>query len=920
MDTARPDVPAPVQEAFGALLRRYRLAAGLSQEELAERAGLSVQGLSALENGRRQAPYRHTVTLLATALGLTAMETAALVAAVPRNRLLAGGAPTTPAAAPVGTSLRSLGAHQLKGLTQPEEIYQVVHPGLPAEFPPLASPAAYPSNLPVALTSFIGREREQSEVWALHAAARLVTLTGTGGVGKTRLALAVAAALEGEYPDGIWLVELAPLTDPALVVQAVVLALGMHEQPNRPLLNTLVDHLRERYALLVLDNCEHLVGACAELATLILQRCPGIRILATSRERLGVSGETLYRVPSLDVPEGQHLSPEEVTTYSAVRLFVERARASDTTFSVGAEHVADLLIVCARLDGIPLALELAAAQIGVFSLRQFAGLLDDRFLLLIRGGRTALPRQQTLRALLDWSYDLLTEPERQLFRRLAVFAGGWTLAAAEAVCASDREGALPTDTGVLALLINLVNKSLALSVPLPGGLPEARFRLLETIRAYGLERLSETGELADMRERHTRYFLALAERAEPELRGATQAQWLRGLDAERDNLRAALRALRERGDHVRALRLAGALWRYWYVRGLLREGRSWLEDVLAASAPAPDVPVAARARALYGAASLAEGQGDYARATTLAQEALDLHRASGDRAGIAAALNNLGNVARNQADLPRAVAMFEESLALWRELDQRQGMAGALNNLGATLVLQGDLDRAEELARESLELRRALGDEGGMAIALDTLANVARARGDLSNAEALYEQCLALWQEVGDTWGRATGLSDLAIAHCLAGEPDRAEPCAEQARALWQELEDGRSLARTLCTLGVVACLRGDLDRAVALHRQSLAGGAPFADTLGAILDLEGLATATEAQGRPERATVLLAVATALRAAAGAPLPPVKEAACRALLSALRAALGEDAFAAAWARSEALTLPAATDYASGEAD
>jgi predicted ATPase/transcriptional regulator with XRE-family HTH domain len=507
MDTARPERPQVAREAFGALLRQYRLAAGLSQEELAERAGLSVQAVSYLENGRRQAPYHHTVGLLARALGLAAAEAAALAAAVPRGRLAAGRTLPPAAGAPEH-------AGAAVGAAGPQAIYQVVHPDLPADFPPLASPVVHPGNLPLALTSFIGREEEQSEVRALLGAARLVTLTGAGGAGKTRLALAVARELLGDYPQGVWLVELAPLADPALVPQAVAQALGLREEAGQPILGTLLGHLKERHLLLVLDNCEHLVSACAELATALLRACPSVRILATSREGLGVAGERLYRVPSLAAPPLGHLPPpERLGGYAAVALFVARAQERRAGFTLSAQNAPAVAAVCAQLDGLPLAIELAAARVGSLPVEAIAGRLDDRFRLLTGGPRTALPRQQTLQAALDWSYDLLTEPEQRLLHRLVVFAGGWTLEAAEVMGAGDGVESWE----VLDLLGGLVNKSLVL-LDEDADAPDrvGRYRLLETVRQYGWERLGTSQEAARVRDRHLAYFLALAEEAAPQ--------------------------------------------------------------------------------------------------------------------------------------------------------------------------------------------------------------------------------------------------------------------------------------------------------------------------------------------------------------------------------------------------------------------
>jgi predicted ATPase/class 3 adenylate cyclase len=450
---------------------------------------------------------------------------------------------------PPGVSLRDLGPHRLKDLREPEHLFQVVHPDLPADFPRLKSLDVLPNNLPVQLTSFIGREREKAEVRRLLSSTRVLTLTGSGGKGKTRLALQVAAeGLEG-FPDGVWLVELAVLSDPSLVPKAVASALGVPEQQGRLLTETLVDGMRGKSVLVILDNCEHLVAACAHLTDVLLRACPNLRILATSREALGVTGETTWRVTSLSLPDPERLPPlDQFTEYEAIRLFVARAVAIAPQFAVTNRNALAVAQVCHRLDGIPLAIELAAARVKVLAVEQIAARLDDRFRLLTGGSRTALPRQQTLRAAMDWSYHLLSETERLLLRRLSVFAGGWALDAAEGICTGRNLEA----TDILDLLTSLVDKSLVQAETHRG---EARYRLLETVRQYARDRLVEASEEVDVRTRHRAWYVALAERADREPRGPRQRIW-----RDHDNLRAALVWGKEDpGGAEATLRLVGAL-------------------------------------------------------------------------------------------------------------------------------------------------------------------------------------------------------------------------------------------------------------------------------------------------------------------------------------------------------------------------
>ena len=608
---AAPEV-GPPPHTFGALLRRHRLAAGLSQAALAERAGLSLRGVSDLERGARRVPQRATVRLLAGALGLRPEATAALEAAVARRR------------GPPGRA----GARAARTV---------------------------PHNLPLPLTSFVGRERELAAVHEALAAHRLVTLTGPGGVGKTRLALQAAAAGLEAFPDGAWLVDLAPLADAALVPLTVLAALGVRERPGRPHLATLTEHLRARRLLLVLDNCEHLLDACARLADALLRACLGPRVLATSRELLGVPGEAARRVPSLATPDPRHPPPPaRLGRYEAVRLFVDRARLGRPGFVLTDQNAGPVAQVCARLDGLPLAIELAAARLRALPVEQLAGRLDDRFRLLTGGGRTAVPRQQTLQAAIDWSHALLAAPERAVLRRLAVFAGGWPLAAAEAVCA----GAGVEPGGVLDLLAGLVDKSLVVfeeAALEPGAGGAGRYRLLETIRQYAEARLVGAGEAARVRRRHRDWYLALAERAALELVGRDQVAWLDRLGAEHDNLRGALAWSQADPDGAAAeLRLAAALGRFWNLRGHISEGRAWLAHALERDAGA--APAAARASALNWAGLLASLAAALPAAAALLEASIALGRGLPGRPGLPAALRHLGLVARDGGNDGRALA------------------------------------------------------------------------------------------------------------------------------------------------------------------------------------------------------------------------------------------------------------------------
>jgi non-specific serine/threonine protein kinase len=795
--------------------------------------------------------------------------------------------------------------------------------------PPEASPAggaetAFTARgappLPEALSSFVGREREVAAVQALlrgpaesGGGARLVTLTGAGGAGKSRLALRVAAESLADYPDGARLVELASLAEPALVPQAVAAALDVREAPGVLVAETLVQSLASRRLLLVLDNCEHLVDACAALVDTLLRGCPRLQVLATSREALSVPGETVWPVPALSVPAAVALPLPRVAESEAVRLFAERAASTTPGFALSERNAPAVAEIVRRLDGIPLAIELAAARVRALSVQQIAARLDSRLRLLTSGSRSALPHQQTLRTSIDWSYDLLSGSERRLLTRLAVFAGGWTLEAAEAVCAGDGAGRaaaapgaplVPIDDDVLDVLSSLVDKSLVLAGEGEPGATERRYGLLETVRQYAVEKLTAGGEAEATRARHAAHFLALAEAAEPALNGPEQSAWLGRLEREHDNFRAVLRWAVEGGDADAGLRLGSALAKFWTVRGYQSEGQRWLD---AALANAGGAAAAVRARAGYAAGRMARARRDYPAARRRYEDTLALWREAGDQRGIALALASLGGVAGDQGEAETSRALHEEALVLRRAAGDRRGVAQSLNYLGMLAYGRGDYAAAARLQEESLSLNRDLRDVGGVASALLMLGQTVGRRGDLPRAIALCSESLDLFREVGNRLGVAMAQRAVGQAALDAGDRARAEAMLVASLASARALQDPWAEAASLVSLACAVREGGDLVRAEALAREGLAQAGRLGTRRQLALALETLAGTAAATGRGVRAARLFGAAAALRDSLGMP-PPAAAARHHADVARVEAALGAAPFAAHLAAGRLLTL------------
>jgi len=780
-------------------------------------------------------------------------------------------------------SLRDLGGVRLRDLATTEHVYQLVHPKLRQDFPALRSLEATPNNLPQQVTSFIGRERELTEIKELLEGTRLLTLLGMGGLGKTRLSLQIAADVLEKFPDGVWFVDLAPIKDPSLVPNAVAQVLGVHEERGKPLTQTLCEHVKQHKLLFVLDNCEHLVNACASLAEALLRGASELRILATSREALHIRGEQIYHVLPLKAPD-RKAGVETLLRSEAVQLFVERARLQKPGFLLTEGDAPAIADLCARLDGIPLALELAAARMRSLSIGEINARLHDRFKLLTGGSRVALERQQTLRALVTWSYDLLQEKEQTLLDRLSVFSGGFDLRAAEVVCGAEP---LVLDD-VVDLLSSLVDKSLVMVEQGEGasryGLLETirefarehltkRFDMLGTIREFAHERLVDRNDVAATAARHCNFYLGIAKAAKAQLEGPEQAEWTRRLEVELDNVRAAIAlALAGGVDPVLAVKFEVALMRFRILRGYSTEARNNVRAALVL--PGIREPNVARGHALYVGGVLATNQSDYAEANRMLTECLEIRRGLESPRETAAALSTLATLHLQQDDLARARQYDEEAIGIFRDLGDRIGEAIGLLNLGEISVRQADFGGAQELFEQCLVIARSVKHQELESDCERNLGELALRAGNLPAARARFARSLKVCRDAEDKRGEAISLWRLGKTDAEGGDLESARQQLTEALRALQAFEMNSE---------VLDCL-------------------------------EDYVKLLQLAGQVENAVRLYAAAAASREAIGLARSPHREAEMQTRLEVARTDLGEPAFEAAWMTGRTWTLDEAIDH------
>ena len=745
-------------------------------------------------------------------------------------------------------SFRDLGVRRLKDVIEPIRLFQVVSKDLRVEFPPLKTLDARPNNLPVQLSGFIGRADEIKHAKELLKDNRLLTLTGFGGLGKTRFSLQVAADLIDEFANGVWFVDLAAVSNPVFLAITIINDLGLKEEQKKSPEETLGYYLKDKEILIILDNCEQIIGSCAKLTENLLMTCPKLKVIATSREALNCKGEQTYRIPPLTLPDPDHkYTPEQLTQYESVRLFIERALAVNPKFRVTNENAPALAEVCLRLDGIPLAVELAATRTKILSVEKIYERLDDRFNLLTGGRRTALPRQQTLRALIDWSYDLLSENEKILWSRLSVFSGGWTLDAAEEVCSDETI----SKHDILDLLSQLTEKSVIIYDE-----TKDRYRILESLKQYGIEKLSDGKEIF---LQHLNYFLELSKKAKPELLGENTKFWMHKIEADHSNFISAIEWSVRNENSEKGILTAAALGRFWNITGQYSTGIRLIEIILE-SAGTLDKS-SSKVNVLNWIGSFKSSQGDYEQAKKYYEEILNIRKEAGDKSGIAGSLHNLGNVALSQGDYEQAKKYYVESLAIYKDIGDKRGIASPILSLGNIALNQGEYEQAKKYYEESLVIKKEIGNKDGISRAINNLGNVEYYKGDYEQAKKYYKESLHICKEIGSKNGIAALVSNLGSVASNQGDFELAKKYYEESLDIRKEIGSKNGIAESIKNLGNVAYDQGDYKQAKKLFEESLAIYKDIGYKIGMVDSINYLGIAAYNLGDFEKSIKLLSSA-----------------------------------------------------------
>ncbi len=741
-------------------------------------------------------------------------------------------------------SFRDLGVRRLKDVIEPIRLFQIVSKQLREEFPPLKTLDARPNNLPVQLSGFIGRADEIKHAKELLKNNRLLTLTGAGGLGKTRFSLQVASDLIDDFANGVWFVELAAVSDPVFLPITIINDLRLKEEQKKTPEETLADHLKDKEILIILDNCEQIIESCAKLTENLLLTCPKLKVIATSREALNCIGEQTYRIPPLTLPDPDHkYTPEQLTQYESVRLFIERALAVNPNFRVTNENSTALAEVCLRLDGIPLAVELAATRTKILSVEKIYERLDDRFNLLTGGKRTALPRQQTLRALIDWSYDLLSENEKILWSRLSVFSGGWTLEAAEKVCSDETI----SKNDILELLSQLAEKSVIIYDE-----TKDRYRILESLKQYGIEKLPAGNEIFI---KHLNYFLELSEKAKPELLGENTKFWMRVIEADHSNFISAIEWSVRNENSEKGIITVAALGRFWNITGQYSTGIRLIEIILES---AGSLNKSSKVNVLNWIGSFKSSQGDYEQAKKYYEEILIIRKETGDKSGIAGSIHNLGNVALSQGDYEKAKKYYEESMAIYKEIGDKKGIATPILSLGNISLNQGDYEKAKMYYEESLAIKKEIGNKDGIARSINNLGNLAYYQGDYEQAKKYYKESLHICNEIGNKNGIAASISNLGSVASNQGEYEQAKKYYEESLDIRREIGNKNGIAESIKNVGNVAYDQGDYKQAKKLFEESLSIYKEIGYKIGMADSVNYLGNAAYRLGEFEKAIKLL--------------------------------------------------------------